>query len=56
MGGYGMGTRVQCMPGGLECCHIDLVANQLGGSISVRRVSGWTAVFIFDAPTAGPEA
>jgi len=55
MGGYGMGTWVQRVLGGLEFYHDGTVTDHLGGSISVKRASGWTAVFIFDCPTVGGE-
>lgn len=51
-GQYGMGTFVRYMPDGLEFSHDGEVAGRLGGgSLSVKRASGWTAVIIFGGPT-----
>ena len=56
-GWYGMGTFVRRMSDGFEFSHTGEVAGQLGGgSITVKRASGWTAVIIFGGPTIDTEA
>jgi CubicO group peptidase (beta-lactamase class C family) len=56
-GWYGMGTFVRRVPDGIEFSHTGEVAGRLGGgSITVKRASGWTAVIIFGGPTVDTEA
>ena len=51
VGRYGMGTFVRWVNGGLEFSHDGEVAGRLGGgSLSVKRANGWTAVIIFGGP------
>jgi hypothetical protein len=52
-----MGTFVRRVPDGIEFSHTGEVAGRLGGgSITVKRASGWTAVIIFGGPTVDTEA
>jgi CubicO group peptidase (beta-lactamase class C family) len=56
-GWYGMGTFVRRVSDGVEFSHSGEVAGQLGGgSITVKRASGWTAVIIFGGSTVDMEA
>jgi CubicO group peptidase (beta-lactamase class C family) len=56
-GWYGLGTFVRRMSDGFEFSHTGEVAGQLGGgSITVKRPSGWTAVIIYGGPTVDMEA
>jgi hypothetical protein len=56
-GQYGLGTFIRHVPDGLEFSHDGEVAGRLGGgSLSVKRASGWTAVIIFGGPTVDTPA
>jgi CubicO group peptidase (beta-lactamase class C family) len=56
-GWYGMGTFVRRMPDGFQFSHDGEVAGNLGGgSITMKRASGWTVVIIFGGAMVDADA